>query len=475
MHNCAIHGTSAWSLDGHQDVESFRQMGARLFWGTNVYGMNGILANEVSRHLLSVGPTRSGKGASLIMPNLLMYEGSVFVIDPKGENAYITAENRRRRGKKSFIIDPWGEVNRRYGNQTGELEQTTNYNPFDLLDPTSESYVDDLAYMASALIINQGKDPHWDDSARELLAGLIAYAVEKYGTEATLPKVRSMLQKPLKSLIDIAIKAQKLGENSMARRKLGRFANLGLIENREIQSIVSTAITQTAFLDSVPLGRHLSSTSPGFSFDKLVDDAGHSTIYLVIPVDKLHTHNRWLRLLVSLAMHAVIRKTNKIRPRVLFLLDELGSLGYLPVLPEAYSLAAGMNMTIWGFVQDLTQLKRNYSDWELFVTNSDIVTFFGTMCDFTANYVSKRLGKFTVEKQEPQLGPQLFWGHGPMIPIDLFGQLYARDLLQPDEVSRLPERYGVILRRGANPILFRQLRYYENPNLFGRTRVDPYN
>ena len=53
------------------------------------------LSYSGARHLLTVAPTRSGKGVSSIIPNLLTYQGSVFVIDPKGENALVTA---RRRG-----------------------------------------------------------------------------------------------------------------------------------------------------------------------------------------------------------------------------------------------------------------------------------------------------------------------------------------------------------------------------------------
>src|SRR5271166_1286351 len=42
------------------------------------------------RHILTVAGSRAGKGVSLIVPNLIWYEGSALVIDPKGENAAIT-------------------------------------------------------------------------------------------------------------------------------------------------------------------------------------------------------------------------------------------------------------------------------------------------------------------------------------------------------------------------------------------------
>ena len=48
------------------------------------------------RHVMTIAGSRAGKGVSLIVPNLLLYEGSALVIDPKGENARITAGRRGR-------------------------------------------------------------------------------------------------------------------------------------------------------------------------------------------------------------------------------------------------------------------------------------------------------------------------------------------------------------------------------------------
>jgi len=62
---------------------------------------------ESDRHLLTIAPTRSGKGTTAIIPNLLTYTGSALVIDPKGENAMITAARRKAMGQAVYIVDPW--------------------------------------------------------------------------------------------------------------------------------------------------------------------------------------------------------------------------------------------------------------------------------------------------------------------------------------------------------------------------------
>jgi hypothetical protein len=56
-------------------------------------------------------------------------------------------------------------------------------------------------------------------------------------------------------------------------------------------------------------------------------------------------------------------------------------------------------MTMWIFLQDLNQMKRDYPDhWETFIGNAQAMTSFGTMDNFTAEYISKMLGTTTVEQ-----------------------------------------------------------------------------
>ncbi len=61
-----------------------------------------------NRHLCSIGPTRSGKGATVILQALMLTPLSMVVIDPKGQNAAVTALRRREMGQDLFVLNPFG-------------------------------------------------------------------------------------------------------------------------------------------------------------------------------------------------------------------------------------------------------------------------------------------------------------------------------------------------------------------------------
>lgn len=423
------------------------------------------------RHFLSVAPTRSGKGVSLIIPNLLQYRGSAIVIDPKGENAWITAPYRRAIGQKVVILDPWGEVNRRYGQLAGEMETVSHFNPLSILDPASPHYADDVAYLADALIINQGKEPHWDDSARELVSGLIAYMVETPAMrpKASLSTLRQLLAAPPEMLRVTAEEAAKnLGPDSVAARKLGRFTTI----TRETGIIISTALTQTAILDSTALGANMAESD--FSFEDLTN--GNATIYLVLPVDKLQTYGRWLRLMVSIAIRTVARNDQPLDLPVAFILDEFGTIGALRAVSQAYGLMAGMQMSLWVFVQDFVQLKRDYpDDWETFIGNSEAVTFYGVMDQFTANYLSDMLGTTTIERISVATAKEREGGilkAGDPNFTRMSDQYYSVPLMRPEQIRGMHNERGIIIRRG-DPLFFHRVIYHKQDFFLERARADP--
>ena len=116
-------------------------------------------------HLLTIAPTRTGKGVGTIIPNLLDYPGSVICIDPKGENARITARHRGNFGPV-HVLDPFGV--------TGLPGAA--FNPLDRIDPAGLDLADDCMTLADALVYDapdEAGEAHWNEEAKALIAGII--------------------------------------------------------------------------------------------------------------------------------------------------------------------------------------------------------------------------------------------------------------------------------------------------------------
>jgi type IV secretory pathway TraG/TraD family ATPase VirD4 len=116
-------------------------------------------------HLLTMAPTRTGKGVGTIIPNLLTLDRSILCIDPKGENAIITAKARDRFGPV-HILDPFGV--------TGLPSSAVN--PLGRLDPEHPDAMEDANGLAEALVQEapgETGEAHWNEEAKALLSGLI--------------------------------------------------------------------------------------------------------------------------------------------------------------------------------------------------------------------------------------------------------------------------------------------------------------
>ena len=150
-----------------------------------------FIAAKNSKNLLSIAPTRSGKGASLILPNLLnLPDHSVFVIDPKGENALVSAAYRRDQGHRVLIFNPFGLHQEEFAARG--FEQFQCFNPLALLEVDDPALTDDIALIAEALIYEAQADreQHWTQSARGLIEFLIQYLVFDPAEEKTFRRLR---------------------------------------------------------------------------------------------------------------------------------------------------------------------------------------------------------------------------------------------------------------------------------------------
>ncbi|MGE0769774.1 MAG: type IV secretory system conjugative DNA transfer family protein [Hyphomicrobiaceae bacterium] len=349
---------------------------------------NRLIGRDDDRHVITIAGTRAGKSSTVLIPNLLRYPGSALVIDIKGELARATAKQRAAQGHRVFIIDPFGESG----------FATAHHNPFGELGMGRPEHVAaDAALLADALIISNNKDPHWTDSAKNLIRGIILYLLATNPKAATMRELRRLLNATPAELDRLFTAMVDSPAFDGVVANIGA-ALLGKKESggRELQGILSTAQEQTAPLDDVVRITEKSE----FALSDLAD--GKTTIYLVLPGMRIGTHYRWLRLVVQQALIAMERRpVARGRPPVWFVLEEFPVLGHMRPIEAAAGLMAGFGVKLWSVIQDLTQLQTHYpKSWETFLGNAGVIQAFGNADITTTEHLSKLLGMTQVMERQ---------------------------------------------------------------------------
>ncbi|OOQ62327.1 hypothetical protein BC343_03885 [Mucilaginibacter pedocola] len=425
-------------------------------------------------HILTVAGSRSGKFTNLIAPNLLGWgniDGSWVVVDPKGEIAAVTGDYQRKSGQNVVLLNPWDLLHAHVGD-------AQRFNPMDILDAASQHLVDDCYMLAEMLVpVQNDRNKFFSDSARTIVVGLILFiAVDKEGEERSLKTLWKMLRYPqnewdrlLAQMENWNGKHSEDASDSEAETNSDyedpNAENL-VYASSEIQklaksgentwgSILSTALQATEFLKSPALQQSLQS-----GFDPRVLSQKNTTVYVIIPADKLNSHSRWLRLVITSCMRAVIRKPNK---RVVFALDEFAALGYLPEIETAIGAYAGFNVTVWPILQSLVQLQNLYNrNWEIFIGSSAVRHFFGIHNNNDAEYVSKAIGKTS----------HITTVKGRNNEREDFAS--RRDLMNPDEVRIESGKAIFTFIDDLPPAVLEKKPYYQANELNDRAKNNPY-
>jgi type IV secretion system protein VirD4 len=338
-----------------------------------------ILLNREG-HLLTVAPTGAGKGVGCIVPALLHYDGPAIVIDPKGENAAITAERRRALGQEVVILDPMGIVEGSKG----------TFNPLDLIDPRSASGVDEAAALVHALLpdgIDDGKNLYWVSRGRQLLLAMVLHVVTDLPREKqTLTEVRRLANAAAanpQALADAFAKSRHPEVRIIA-------GNLQIKADNTLGGILSFAQEGIDFMRGPALQAAVERTS--FDLDGVVRGAP-LTIYIVMPPHMLNSHGRFLRLWISALMTLIMRRRNRPDRSTLFILDEAAQLGPLDELRTAVTLMRGYGLQTWTFWQDLSQMRILYpTDWQTMLNNCAVLQAFGPNNLRAAEDVAAMLG-----------------------------------------------------------------------------------
>jgi type IV secretion system protein VirD4 len=237
-------------------------------------------------------------------------------------------------------------------------------------------------------------------------------------------------------------------------------------KSNELASVRSTADTQTRWILSPPMREDLKKN--GVDFRKLKERV--TTVYVILPAERMRTHSVWLRLVVVSALRALYRAGGL---RTLLLIDEMPALGHLAPLEDAFGLVRGYKVQIAGICQDLNQLKALYKErWESFLANAGVVQGFTPNDLTTADWMSRRAGQATMlapsssesrSAERGQLSESLSWSQ------------IARPLYLPQELMGFAEGTGLLWLAGmANGVRFFAPPYWMIEQADKRAARNPY-
>ncbi len=446
-------------------------------------------------------PSRSGKTVSVVVPNLLCYESSVFVLDIKGELWEQTAGYRKEEldqhvffhdpGRDEFLdvaaIDP----------ATGELKtKGACFNPLAEIDIHSRSAVKEVQMLMEYLIPANKKEEtsnssHFEASARSLAVGIFLYemalgaSADAEGT-TTIPAVLSAIteaDRPIKDyLIDMrnfdgAIEPVSRAIQQIASEMLQR-------EDREFSGVFSSLVTPLSIFRD-PILAHATSRSD-FRITDLVTLDKPCSFYLTIrPSDRDRLRN-YFGLIVNLVCRKLtdsLGEAGKQRHELCLMLDEFSSLPPLPVVQQSMDVMPGYGVKAFIVLQDYETLQALYGEHETISSNCRIQGAYTPSKPKTAKFLSELTGSSTV-RQESSSEQKKALGAVPTTHTDTEG-FHQRALLTPDEVMRLgtvgvDDKYrlirpgeALIFARGCYPIRGVQTPFFMNPDLAARASHPP--
>lgn len=433
------------------------------------------LSWHTDKHVFILAGTRAGKGRSIIIPNLLSYEGSVFVIDPKAENFEKSYRYRSKHGPVR-VLDPWGRTSL-------SAAVRARFNPLALLLKDNPESVDIADVLAHGLVLQTSGDTYWSDSARALWKALLLHVAtdpEFEGARDLITARQILLTGFLPAKKDQVAKEdqaakphtpstiERMIENKAFDEIIADFAmSLLATPERERGSIISNASRQTDFLDTPALRASLAADGEGKLIDFSEWRRGVMSCYVCIPADKLEGSGlRWVRMVVSAALNEMTKEEKPPVLPVQFILDELASLKRLEPVERAIGLAAGYGVQIWSIWQDISQIKDLYNArWSSFIGNAGARYIFGVGDYDTAKYFSDYIGQTTrmvTAQQADALG------------LRLSGQsrsVQTRALMTPDEIMLMEPREMLVLLDKIRPLKANRQGWDEDPILRARSET----
>lgn len=411
------------------------------------------------RNLLQiiVGGSGSGKTRYVVKPNIYLANTSYICTDPKGELARSTIPLLLRKGYTIRVFD------------LVDPDRSDCYNPFRYI----RSDADVLKLIANFIRNTTPKnahanDPFWEKSETALDCALMLYLLhEAPPEEQTMEMMLTMLEYgtakegdgDYQSPLDLLFEA--LEEENPSHIALRQYKVFKQAPSETAMSILITAAVRLAPF-SLPEVQRITSTDT-MELEKLGERK--QAIFCVIPDSNDVSLNFLVGMLYTQAFQELYFQADKVHGGSLpipvrLMFDEFANVA----LPDGYArLQATMrsrNVMATIILQNISQLKELFKDsWEGIIGNADAFVYLGGNEQSTHKYVSELLGKETIETRTSSQS------RGRNGSYSQNFQQAGRELLTPDEVRMLDNRYALVLLRGEAPVIDEKYDLMRHPNI----------
>ena len=404
-----------------------------------------------------VGGSGAGKTRFYAKPNLCQANTSFTVLDPKGELLRSTGHLLRQKGYEVRVLDLLN------------MEKSHCYNPFVYLrDDNDVQRLVTNPFKSTTPKGSQSNDPFWDTAASMLLLALIFYLkYEAPPDEQNFPMVMEMLRaadvredmdeytSPLDELFErlemrepdhIAVKYYKDYHSGSAKTlKSIQITLAARLEKFNLSSLA--ALTATDELDLPSLGEKK------VALFALIPDNDTSFNFLVSIL-----YTQLFQQLFYLADH---KYGGSLPVPVHFLMDEFSNVS----LPEDFSkilaVMRSRNVYVSIILQNVAALKALFEkEWESILGNCDEFLYLGGNETSTHKLISESyLGKSTIDTNTYGKSS----GRNGNYSTNY--QISGRELLTPDEVRMLDNRYALLFIRGERPVMDEKYDILKHPNI----------
>ena len=296
-------------------------------------------------HHVAIAGTRAGKGVSVVIPAIIDHDGSVAVLDIKGENFTATQRYRRSLGRNVYVLNPFG---------VHEPSQS-HFNPLSFI--RTEHLVRDIDVIAEGLVRPEsGNGAHFADMAKTIVAAVIEYTM----TQKPQPE-RGIIE-----VMDLMFSADF--ENSLAiwanepetygRRVSGAAATYLSAGENERGAIKTTMKKAFDWARSDEMRTFLTGSTNAFA--QLFNNEGD--LFIVIPLDQVEAQAIFMRLITNIILAMSVRFDGGRKPEknVLLVLDEFVRLGRMEKLLNIANVAARCGIEALFITQDKGQIESVY-------------------------------------------------------------------------------------------------------------------